>query len=294
MHPSRQEALDAAAIFASGMNARGIKCLLCKDEPLAEDLIARTPNIDYEIVPDNKISVDLMVVFGGDGTILRAAEIAVPNGIALLGVNLGHVGFLAEMEPSQIQTIVEKVAAKQYQVERRLTLSIEVIGAGGEILWSSIAINEVSVEKCARERMVEVLAQIDRKPLSRWSSDGVLVATPTGSTAYAFSAGGPVIWPDVDAILVTPLSAHALFARSLVVSPESLIDLDITPNSLNNAVVWCDGRRHVDAQPGQRIRVKRNDKSFKIARLIEQPFTTRLVKKFKLPIDGWRKVSKAR
>ncbi len=291
MHPTRQQALDAAALFATGMSARGVTCVLPQVETVVQELKKRCPKVPFEEVGSEELDVELMVVFGGDGTILRAAELAVPNGIPLLGVNLGHVGFLAEMEPYQTQTIVEKVAARDYQVEERVTLQIDVLGVSGGKVWSSFAINEVSVEKHLRERMVEVLAQIDQRPVSRWSCDGVLVATPTGSTAYAFSAGGPVIWPDVDAFLVVPLSAHALFNRSLVVSPESIVDLDITPNSMNNAIIWCDGRRSTDAEPGQRIRVRQGAKRLKIARLIEQPFTTRLVRKFDLPIAGWRKTS---
>ena len=155
-----------------------------------------------------------MIVLGGDGTILRGAEWVMASDTPLLGVNLGHVGFLAEAESSEIDSIVERVVDRSYRVEERFTIDLQVRN-GNEVIWSSFAINEVSIEKSSRERMLEVLVEIDGRPLSRWACDGLL-STPTGSTAYAFSAGGPVIWPGVDAFLVVPLARHALFARPLV------------------------------------------------------------------------------
>ena len=127
------------------------------------------------------------------------------------------------------------------------------------MVWSSYAINEVSIEKAARERMLELLVEVDGRPLSRWACDGILVATPTGSTAYAFSAGGPVIWPGVDALLVVPLSAHALFARPLVLSPTSTVVVEMIDPSPTNGVVWCDGRRSVELHTGMEIEVARGD-----------------------------------
>ncbi len=288
LHPGRPAALDAASLFVRGLAERGISCVCFEGEPRAELLRSSVPDVDIELIAQDDPRAELLVVFGGDGTILRASEFAVPLDLPMLGVNLGHVGFLAELEPAQNQTLVEKVAAKEYQVESRITIDIDVIGAGGEVVWSSYALNEVSVEKLARERMVEVVTQIDHKPVSRWLCDGVLAATPTGSTAYAFSAGGPVMWPGVDALLVVPLSAHALFARPLVVSPSSIVDIDITPSRDNDAVVWCDGRRRTDAKPGHRVRVRRGSHDLRFARLLETSFTTRLVRKFALPVDGWR------
>jgi len=234
---------------------------------------------------------ELVVVFGGDGSILRAAEWAYPLQLPLLGVNLGHVGFLAEMELSQMPTLVDHVVHRHYEVERRLTLAVTVTDADDALVFQSFAINEVSVEKTARERMLELLAILDHRPLSQWSCDGILVSTPTGSTAYAFSAGGPVMWPDVEAIEVVPLSAHALFARPLVISPNSIVELDMIPSRHVTAVITCDGRRSADVLPGHRITVVRGGYDVMLARLSEQPFTTRLVKKFALPVEGWRAVT---
>ena len=227
---------------------------------------------------------DVVVVFGGDGTILRAAELAEP-GTPLLGVNLGHVGFLAEAEPEDVQCVVEALSARRWTVEERTRLRVNVL-RGGEIVDGTWALNEVSIEKGARERMIEVLVEVDGRPLSRWGCDGVVCATPTGSTAYAFSAGGPVVWPEVAALLVVPLSAHALFARPLVVSPSSTIALDLAPGS--RAVLWADGRRTIDVQPGDRLVVSADPIPVRFARLAPAPFTDRLVAKFDLPVDGWR------
>ena len=227
---------------------------------------------------------DVVVVFGGDGTILRAAELAEP-GTPLLGVNLGHVGFLAEAEPEDVQFVVEALIARRWSVEERTRLRVNVL-RGGESVDGTWALNEVSIEKGARERMIEVLVEVDGRPLSRWGCDGVVCATPTGSTAYAFSAGGPVVWPEVAAMLVVPLSAHALFARPLVVSPSSTIALDLAPGS--RAVLWADGRRTIDVQPGDRLVVSADPIPVRFARLAPAPFTDRLVAKFDLPVDGWR------
>ena len=172
-------------------------------------------------------------------------------------MNLGHVGFLAELESSQVGSLIEHVARGAYEVEERMTIDTVVREErGGKELWSSFAINEVSVEKLARERMIEVLVRIDGLPLSRWATDGLLVATPTGSTAYAFSAHGPVIWPELSALLLVPLSAHALFARPLVLSDRTIVSIEVLPGGSPGGVVWCDGRRSTDVTGGMEIEAR--------------------------------------
>lgn len=287
LHPGRPEAVDVAVEFVRGMAAHGIACL-GQGERIA-DLRERLPEIEIEQATTASLGgAELMVVFGGDGTILRAAESVVPLGVPLLGVNLGHVGFLAELESHDVHKLVDQVAERNYFVEERLTLAVEVASAAGEVVWSSFAVNEVSLEKAAREKMLDVLVEIDGLPVSRWGCDGILVSTPTGSTAYAFSLGGPVIWPDVEAFLVVPMAAHALFARPLVLDPTSLVDLTLSDRHSAQALLWCDGRRSVDIDPGAGIHVKRGPNNLRVARLQEQPFTSRLVKKFELNIDGFR------
>ena len=274
------------ALLAAGANVRGPKQdLAALDlDPDASGLLVGGTDGDVDGDVDGSHSSDVVVVFGGDGTILRAAELAAPN-TPLLGVNLGHVGFLAEAEPEDVQFVVDCLIQRRWEVEERTRLRVSV-HRDGQVVDGTWAVNEVSVEKAARERMIEVLVEVDGRPLSRWGCDGVVCATPTGSTAYAFSAGGPVVWPEVEALLVVPLSAHALFARPLVVSPSSTISLDMAPGS--QAVLWADGRRTIDVRAGDRLVVCADPDPVRFARLAPAPFTDRLVAKFDLPVEGWR------
>jgi NAD+ kinase len=228
---------------------------------------------------------DVVVVLGGDGTVLRAAERARAGGVPLFGVNLGHVGFLAEAEPEDLSDVVDAIVHRRWATEDRMTLDVRLL-EGGEVTHSTWALNEISLEKRARERMVDIMVEVDGRPLSRWGCDGVVCATPTGSTAYAFSAGGPVVWPEVSAMLVVPLSAHALFARPLVVSPSSVVAFDIGEDS--EAVLSADGRRMIDVAGSSRIEVRQDPRPVRFARLATAPFTDRLVAKFELPVAGWR------
>jgi NAD+ kinase len=236
---------------------------------------------------------ELVIVLGGDGSLLRAAELSRPAGVPLIGANLGHVGFLAEAEPDGLADLVERVVARDYAVEERMTIDVTVRRNGTGIA-STWALNEATVEKAARERVIEVIIEIDGRPLSRWGGDGVVCSTPTGSTAYAFSAGGPVVWPEVEALLMVPISAHALFAPPMVVSPQSVLAVElIVASETSGAVLWCDGRRKVDLPPGARVEVRRGALPVLLARLQTSEsrsggFTDRLVAKFGLPVAGWR------
>lgn len=291
VHPQRPQAVVAAVEFLDLIAGSGITCWVkgAGYEALPEELRRRGDVGRLEERPEAGGEVELVVVFGGDGTILRAAEWAVPRGLPMLGVNLGHVGFLAEQEPSEIPSLSRTIIERDYAVEERLCLEVTLRDRpGGEVLWSSFAVNEVSLEKAARERMIEVLVDIDGHPLSRWGTDGVLVSTPTGSTAYAFSAQGPVLWPDLDALLVVPLLAHALFARPLVLSPNSTVVVSMLEQPPTGGVLWCDGRRGVDVPPNSEITVRRSRHTLRLARTTWQPFVQRLVAKFDLPVDGWR------
>ncbi|MPV38860.1 NAD kinase [Georgenia subflava] len=241
-----------------------------------------------EVVRDGAAEgAELVMVLGGDGTILRAAEVARVHDVPLLGINLGHVGFLAEAEPETLPDVVARAVAEDYTVEERMTIDVVVTTPTGEERggW---AINEAAVEKSARARMVEAAIGVDGLGVSTFGCDGVVLATPTGSTAYAFSGGGPVVWPDVEALLVVPIAAHALFARPMVVGPASVLEVEVLPYGDAGAVVWCDGRRTIDAPPGSRITVCRGAHPVRLARLNEVPFSGRLVAKFDLPVQGWR------
>jgi NAD+ kinase len=285
-HPGRAPAHDGASRLVDALTDQGIQVRLMPDEAEALGL---TGNPDVEIAGGGDPSADceLVVVIGGDGTILRAAEVAHESGTPLLGVNLGHVGFLAEAEYEDVSATIDAIVERRYTAEDRLTVDVSVT-RDGELVWSSFALNEASVEKAARERMLEVVVEVDGRPLSRWGCDGVVCATPTGSTAYNFSAGGPVVWPGVEALLMVPISAHALFARPLVVAPTSVLAIEVMAPADASGVLWCDGRRSVELPPGARIEVRRGARPVRLVRLHAAPFTDRLVAKFGLSVEGWR------
>ena len=289
-HPSRPEVPDLADTFAERLAAHGIDVEAVPEaEPTHEVVRVDRVVAHKSPVPAHvdATGCELVVVFGGDGTILRGAEIARPAGTPLLGVNMGRVGFLAEAEKEDVDSIVERIVERNYHVEKRMTLEVEVLH-DGEVLARNWALNEASVEKSARERMLEVAVEVDGRPLSTWGCDGVVMATPTGSTAYAFSGGGPVVWPDVEALLLVPISAHALFARPLVLGPDTRLAVEVVPHSYVDGVMWCDGRRTVELPPGARVEVCRSTTPVLLARLSTEPFTDRLVAKFALPVSGWR------
>lgn len=232
-------------------------------------------------------SAEAVMVLGGDGTILRAAELTRGTEVPLLGVNLGHVGFLAESEREDLRAAVQRLAAGDYEVEERATIEVTVHLPGTADPVVGWALNEATVEKATRDRMLEVAIGVDGRPLSSFGCDGVVMSTATGSTAHAFSGGGPVVWPDVDAVLLVPLSAHALFARPLVIGPRSRYTVDVLTQSTVEGVLTCDGRREIRLPRGSRV-VVRQGGTVRLARLSSAPFTDRLVSKFNLPVSGWR------
>ena len=227
--------------------------------------------------------ISAAIVLGGDGTILRAAELVRGHDIPIIGVNLGNVGFLAEIAQPSVDEIVNAVQKGEVHREPRLVLKYEIIRAG-KVFSQGWALNEVAVERSSTQ-MLELFVQIDGRPLSKWGCDGVICATPTGSTAYAFSAGGPVLWPEVSALVLLPLAAHALFSRPMVVSPDCEIVIDV---SSQNAQISSDGLRQTDLIAGDRIVLTRDASKIQLAYIANGKFTDRLVAKFKLPIEGWR------
>ncbi len=288
-HTGRTDARHAARRLCEHLSAAGvgIRLLLGEGDDLTLDPAVAAAAEVVDLGPDSATGCELVVVLGGDGTILRGAELARPAGVPLLGVNLGHVGFLAEAESDDLDTTVDHVVHRRWSVEERLTLDVTV-RSDGRVVHRCWALNEASVEKASRQRMLEVVAAVDDRPLSRWGGDGVVCATPTGSTAYAFSAGGPIVWPEVAALLLVPLSAHALFARPMVVSPRSTIAVELVADAPGIGVLWCDGRRTYELPRGARIEVRAADRHVRLARLHRSSFTDRLVRKFGLPVDGWR------
>jgi NAD+ kinase len=274
VNASRPEALIATKELSQLLLKEGFTLTTPSDVHVLG--ITQTPFVDLP-------AAELVVVLGGDGTILRGAEVARSQGIPILGINLGHVGFLAEVERPSLAEIAASIISKGYKTENRMVLNYSVIRSGAEIS-TGWALNEVTVERDGTT-MVELFVQIDDRPLSRWGCDGLICSTPTGSTAYAFSAGGPVLWPEIDALVLLPISAHALFSRPMVVSPQSQIIVEIESS---DALLSADAIRKLPLRAGDRVLITKDDSVIKLAHIKPTLFTDRLVAKFKLPVEGWR------
>ncbi|MBF4603115.1 MULTISPECIES: NAD kinase [Curtobacterium] len=287
-HTGRRDSIDAAVEVCDLLHAAGLIPVMPFDEYAdirrAEASVGQVDILGVDVQADQ---LEIVIVLGGDGTILRAAELVRETRAPIVGVNLGHVGFLAESERDALAETVERALSGEYHVEERVTLQVDVV-VGNQIVYSSWALNEATIEKASRERMLEVVTEVDGRPLSSFGCDGVVVSTPTGSTAYSFSGGGPIVWPDVDALLMVPLSAHALFSRPIVVGPDRVLAIEVLRRTSGVGVLWCDGRRTHDLPPGARVEVRRSPDPVRVARLKDAPFTDRLVAKFRLPVTGWR------
>ena len=294
-HFYRSDNIEAASKSARMLQRAGIEVQLlsagesspAEDDPVLQKLEHVSPG------DEAGRGCELVFVLGGDGTFLRAANFAHLQDIPVLGVNLGHVGFLAESEAESLEEVLHSVIHRSYRVEDRMTLDVRVMDASGRVLGESWALNECSIENSDRTRVLDAFLEIDYRPVSSFGCDGVLVSTPTGSTAYAFSAGGPVMWPELDAILVVPNNAHALFAKPMVVSPSSTVAVE-SFSTTSSATVVMDGVRRITMPPGSRVEVKRGERPVRWVRLDERPFTDRLVEKFQLPVSGWRGPDKKR
>ena len=274
INPSRVEAVRAAEELAEILSHQNFELVTPTDVSIANITTVKIEDIG---------EVEVAVVLGGDGTILRGAEVTLTRDIPLLGINLGHVGFLAEVEKPEISAIAQSIVEKSYVYENRMVLGYSVVRNGAEISqgW---ALNEITVERDSTT-MVELFVEIDRRPLSHWGCDGLICSTPTGSTAYAFSAGGPVLWPEIDALLLLPISAHALFSRPMVVSTKSEIVVTVESSV---ALLSADALRKLPLVAGDRVVITRNPYVIKLAHVNPTLFTDRLVAKFKLPVEGWR------
>ncbi len=292
-HPRRPKAVSTCQEVVEALCAAGLKTLLLITDDIDVPGCESAERVDEAGAQAALDHVELVLVLGGDGTVLRAAELVIGTTVPLLAVNLGHVGFLAEVEPEQIELTVRHVVDREYTVEQRATLRADLV-VDGEVVHTGWAMNDVSIEKGARERVLEVVVEVDSQPVTSFGCDGVVMATPTGSTAYSFSAGGPVVWPTVEAIVLTPISAHALFARPLVVPPSAVLAVEVMARTQADAVMWCDGRRAVRVPRGARIDVTGGQDTVHLARVTAVPFADRLVAKFRLPVGGLRGASETK
>ncbi|PWH05912.1 NAD kinase [Brachybacterium endophyticum] len=299
-HSGRTSALEAMMTVLAELGNRGVRAVLTDEQ---YDEIRETPpeglpaglldildseEVDVVDAVSAADMVELGIVLGGDGTILRALEVVREAGVPVHGVNLGHVGFLAESEVEELSTTVRRLLDGDYEIEERATIDIVVRGPKDQILHKDWALNDASLEKADRQKMIYVVIEIDGRPVSSFGCDGVLFTSPTGSTAYGFSAGGPIVWPEVDAFLVVPLAAHALFSRPLVLGRSSEAAIELTVDNRDEGVLTFDGRRAFEIRAGMRVEGRLSPRSVRLVRLTTTPFADRLVEKFQLPVVGWR------
>lgn len=272
VNPTRPEAQRFAQELITALVQSGMECKT--NFPVG---LPGAPNVE-----DDR-EFEIALVLGGDGTMLRAAQLVLGTQIPVLGINLGNVGFLAEIEKPSASVLAKEIFHRNYRGEARLVLKFDLVRSG-KAVDSGWALNELAIQRESTQ-MVELFVQIDDRPLSRWGCDGVICATPTGSTAYAFSAGGPVLWPEVEAMVVLPLAAHALFSKPLVIAPSSTVIIDLESES---ALVQADGMRSHQLFAGDRLVIQKAEDKITILHVESATFTDRLVAKFKLPIEGWR------
>lgn len=287
-HTGRTDIAETAGRVARSFAAAGIGLRVLGGE-LDRSGVAAGCGVQPTAVdpgPHAAAGCEMVLCLGGDGTFLRAAELARPSDTPVLGINLGRIGFLTEAEAEHLDDALAQVIRQDYQVEPRMTVDVSV-RRDDEVLGRGWALNEASIENESRLWVLEVVLEVDGRPVSAFGCDGVLIATPTGSTAYAFSAGGPVVWPELEALLVIPSNAHALFARPLVTSPASVIAVE-TVAAGHDAVVFLDGRRTLELPRGGRVEAVCGERPVQWVRLDSAPFADRMVRKFDLPVTGWR------
>ena len=290
-HPGRAEITETARRVAEIFGAADIALRVLEDEassarfaPSIEATSCRLTVV--EAGPEAAAGCEMVLVLGGDGSFLRAAELAQSASVPVLGINLGRIGFLTEAEAESLDVALDQVVKRDYRIEHRMTIDV-VVTIDDFVVERGWALNEASIENESRLGVLEVVLEVDGRPVSSFGCDGVLISTPTGSTAYAFSAGGPVMWPQLEALLVIPSNAHALFARPLVTSPDSVIAVEIEATS-HKGLVFLDGRRTMALPSGGRVEAVRGTNPVRWVRLDSAPFADRMVRKFALPVTGWR------
>lgn len=289
-HTGRTSNIESAVLAAELLSSSGIEVRVLvnsEDDPIALHPVLGNYRQVHPTDEAAAAGIELVLVLGGDGTFLRAADMAHAHDLPVLGINLGHVGFLAEWESDSLEEAIKRVVDCDYRVEDRMTLDLVIRDAKLAEIGRGWALNEVSIENINRRGVLDATLEVDERPVASFGCDGVLISTPTGSTAYAFSAGGPVLWPELDAILVVPNNAHALFTKPLVVSPKSAVAVESKPDT-SPAIAVMDGCRQLSMPPGSRVEVSRGTRPVRWVRLDSSPFADRLVNKLHLPVVGWR------
>lgn len=276
VHSGRDHSLEAAADAARLLADLDVDVVVADEGDDPDEVPARV--VDADAFAEG---LDLAISFGGDGTFLRAAHLCRDAGVPVLGVNLGRLGFLAEVEVDDLGQALQAVATGAFEVEERGTLEVHVEDAQGRRIDAGWALNEVSVEKSARQRLLLMDVHVGSTLFAKVPADALVVATATGSTAYALSAGGPILSPRVNATLVVPVAPHTLFDRTLVAGPDEPVRVHILPDQ-EPAVVSCDGRDPVWVEPGGTIVAVGGGTPVRLARVGILDFYSLIRRKFGL------------
>jgi NAD+ kinase len=276
VHPARPSAAKLGRELADWAAGAGIELRTLASERgcLGEDVPCAEP-------AEFPAGLDLVVSLGGDGTLLRALGLVLAAEVPVLGVNAGRLGFLAEVEVDGLPAALDAVRDGRYHVERRTTVAARV-RIGGRDAGEDLAVNDVVLQKGPRERLALVAVSLgDGGPFARYAADGMMVASPTGSTAYSFSAGGPIVSPRLDALLLTPIAPHMVFNRSLVLHPDEGVRLEVLPDS-PTLVESVDGRVVRELPPGAVVEVRRSRHDALLVRTGHADFYNLVRSKFRL------------
>lgn len=276
-NPYRDKQFKNARQACALLREAGVEVALCL--PFDVDKSFEIPaDLHFSDIHKEIRNADLLICFGGDGTILHSSKIATEHGLPILGVNIGTMGFIAELEAGEMD-LLRRIPKGEYTVEERSMLDVSVLG-GKQTLFHETALNDVVITKGAIARVIQMAIRCDGVEASAFSGDGVIVCTPTGSTAYSMSAGGPIIEPAAKNILITPICAHAIQAKSIVVSPERVVSIRVGKVGRHNAFLSVDGGRAFRLSAGDEIVVRSSEKVTRLVRVKNTSFFDILNKKF--------------
>jgi NAD+ kinase len=254
-NPAEEAAKESVAAIVAHLETRGVRAIVSNKLPVPRQPAEQSPVDDSEMAQH----VDLVIAVGGDGTMLYAARQATPFGVPVLGVNRGRLGFLADVKPEDIQESVDALLAGDCSSEKRMLLRAEIL-RGDDVISSGIAVNDVVIKRRESARMLQYRTIVNGRYVNTHGGDGFIAATPTGSTAYALSCGGPIIHPGLDAIVLAPICPHTLADRPIVLSGQSSTEVRLIQNHGGHADVSCDGEVIGEMSTGERLRIVVADK----------------------------------
>ena len=269
-NPYRDKGLKAAQAAERVLRSSGVETVMCLPFALGGGGVEVPRHIRFKDAAEELKTADMLICFGGDGTILHAAKDANVHHVPVLGVNLGSVGFMAELEQSEL-SMLSRLAAGKYTVEARMMLDVTV-RREGKVIYSDLALNDAAVTKGAVARVVDLEVYGDKVLISSFSADGVVVSTPTGSTAYAMSAGGPIVEPTAENIIVTPICPHALSARSFVLSRGRTVSVKLGKMARKTAYLSVDGGKALQLNSSDTVELRESQSKTRLVRVTGRSF----------------------